>query len=47
VRGVVRDAAGTGNIDALVTLPAGTSATFTVSGTVPAGPPGADQLRRR
>ena len=30
-------AAGSGNIDALVTLPAGTHATFTVSGTVPAG----------
>src|SRR5262249_52506585 len=27
---------GTGNIDALVTLPVGTSATFTVTGTVPA-----------
>ena len=33
-------AAGTGNIDALVTLPVGTSATFTVSGTVPAGTTG-------
>ena len=30
-----------GNIDALVTLPAGTSATFTVTGTVPAGTTGA------
>jgi len=34
-------AAGTGNIDALVTLPVGTSATFTVSGTVPAATTGA------
>jgi uncharacterized repeat protein (TIGR01451 family) len=34
-------ASGSGNIDALVTLPAGTSATFTVSGTVPAGTVGA------
>jgi len=33
--------AGTGSIDALVTLPAGTHATFTVSGTVPAGTTGA------
>jgi uncharacterized repeat protein (TIGR01451 family) len=32
---------GTGNIDALVTLPVGASATFTVSGTVPAGTTGA------
>ena len=31
---------GTGDIDALVTLPTGTSATFTVSGTVPAGTTG-------
>ena len=30
-------AAGSGSIDALVTLPAGTHATFTVSGTVPTG----------
>jgi uncharacterized repeat protein (TIGR01451 family) len=34
-------AAGTGNIDALLTLPAGTSATFTLSGPVPAGTTGA------
>ena len=34
-------AAGAGDIDALVTLPVGTSATFTVSGTVPAGTTGA------
>ena len=34
-------AAGSGSIDALVTLPAGTSVTFTVSGTVPAGTTGA------
>ena len=40
-RCIVRTATGTGNIDALVTLPAGTSATFTVSGTVPAGTVGA------
>ena len=33
--------AGAGDIDALVTLPAGTSATFTLSGTVPAGTTGA------
>ncbi|MHB8883363.1 MAG: IPTL-CTERM sorting domain-containing protein [Thermodesulfovibrionales bacterium] len=32
---------GSGDIDALVTLPVGTSATFTVSGTVPAGTTGA------
>src|SRR5262249_3506490 len=32
---------GTGSIDALVTLPVGTSATFTVSGTVPSGTTGA------
>jgi uncharacterized repeat protein (TIGR01451 family) len=31
---------GTGDIDALVTLPAGASATFTVSGTVPAATTG-------
>src|SRR5262249_36632339 len=31
---------GSGSIDALVTLPAGTSATFTVSGTVPAATTG-------
>ena len=31
---------GTGNIDALVSLPAGTHVTFTVSGTVPAGTTG-------
>jgi hypothetical protein len=30
-----------GDIDALVTLPVGTSATFTVSGTVPTGTVGA------
>ena len=35
------DRAGSGDIDALVTLPVGTSATFTVSGTVPAGTTGA------
>src|SRR5262249_7289850 len=34
-------ASGTGSIDALVTLPAGTSVTFTVSGTVPANTTGA------
>ena len=34
-------AAGSGSIDALVTLPAGTHATFTVSGVVPAGTTGA------
>src|SRR5262249_6389360 len=33
-------ASGTGNIDALVTLPVGTTATFTVSGTVPANTTG-------
>jgi uncharacterized repeat protein (TIGR01451 family) len=33
-------ASGSGNIDALVTLPVGTSATFTVSGIVPAGTTG-------
>src|SRR5262249_8259567 len=33
--------AGTGSIDALVTLPAGTHVTFTVSGTVPAATTGA------
>jgi uncharacterized repeat protein (TIGR01451 family) len=33
--------AGTGDIDALVSLPVGTSATFTVSGTVPSGATGA------
>jgi uncharacterized repeat protein (TIGR01451 family) len=33
-------ASGTGDIDALVTLPVGTSATFTVTGTVPAGTTG-------
>src|SRR5262249_36578289 len=34
-------ATGSGSIDALVTLPVGTDATFTVSGTVPAGTTGA------
>ena len=37
----VRDGGGSGDIDALVTLPAGTTSTFTVSGTVPAGTTGA------
>ena len=39
--GVVRHGNGAGDIDALVTLPVGTSATFTVTGTVPAGTTGA------
>ena len=43
-RGVRNSRRGTANIDALVTLPAGTHATFTLSGTVPAGTNGiADQ----
>ena len=38
--GVRHGVSGSGNIDALVTLPAGTHATFTVTGTVPAGTTG-------
>ena len=40
-RALVRHGDGVGDIDALVTLPVGTSATFTVSGTPPAGMSGA------